>query len=121
MHRGIAAFSYRHPDRSGGIFVVRGITEDWEKLKMGNVGLSNICYTVLDEIMECIFWRFPSKRSHWEAVIISIIISFELHSEIFKREETMRGIKAFVILAMTAFYFPIMPWGKGTNLFVLDA
>lgn len=31
------------------------------------VGLSNICYTVLDEIMECIFWRFPSKRSHWEA------------------------------------------------------
>ena len=86
-----------------------------------NVGLSNICYTVLDEIMECIFWRFPSKRSHWEAVIISIIISFELYSEIFKREETMRGIKAFVILAMTAFYFPIVPWGKGTNLFVLDA
>ena len=65
------------------------------------VGLSNICYTVLDEIMECIFWRFPSKRSHWEAVIISIIISFELYSEIFKREETMRGIKAFVILAIT--------------------
>ena len=85
------------------------------------VGLSNICYTVLDEIIECIFWRFPSKRSHWEAVIISIIISFELYSEIFKREETMRGIKAFVILAMTAFYFPIVPWGKGTNLFVLDA
>ena len=83
--------------------------------------LSNICYTVLDEIMECIFWRFPSKRSHWEAVIISIIISFELYSEIFKREETMRGIKAFVILAMTAFYFPIVSWGKGTNLFVLDA
>ena len=77
------------------------------------VGLSNICYTVLDEIMECIFWRFPSKRSHWEAVIISIIISFELYSEIFKREETMRGIKAFVILAMTAFYFPIVSWGKG--------
>lgn len=23
------------------------------------VGLSNICYTVIDEIMECIFWRFP--------------------------------------------------------------
>ena len=88
---------------------------------VGFVGLSNICYTVLDEIMECIFWRFPSKRPHWEAVIISIIISFELYSEIFKREETMRGIKAFVILAMTAFYFPIVPWGKGTNLFVLDA
>ena len=85
------------------------------------VGLSNICYTVLDEIIECIFWRFPSKRSHWEAVIISIIISFELYSEIFKREETMRGIKAFVILAMTAFYFPVVPWGKRTNLFVLDA
>ena len=85
------------------------------------VGLSNICYTVLDEIMECIFWRFPSKRSHWEAVIISIIISFELYSEILKREETMRGIKAFVILAMTAFYFSIVSWGKGTNLFVLDA
>lgn len=85
------------------------------------VGLSNICYTVLDEMMECIFWRFPSKRSHWESVIISIIISFELYSEIFKREETMRGIKAFVILAMTAFYFPIVSWGKGTNLFVLDA
>ena len=85
------------------------------------VCLSNICYTVLDEIMECIFWRFPSKRSHWEAVIISIIISFELYSEIFKREETMRGIKAFAILAMTAFYFPIVSWGKGTNLFVLDA
>ena len=89
--------------------------------KAAFVGLSNICYTVLDEIMECIFWRFPSKRSHWEAVIISIIISFELYSEIFKREETMRGIKAFVILAMTAFYFPIVSWGKGTNLFVLDA
>ena len=86
-----------------------------------NVGLSNICYTVLDEIMECIFWRFPSKWPHWEAVIISIIISFELSAEIFKREETMRGIKAFVILAMTAFYFPIVSWGKGTNLFVLDA
>ena len=85
------------------------------------VGLSNICYTVLDEIIECILGRFPSKRSHWEAVIISIIISFELYPEIFKREETMRGIKAFVILAMTAFYFPIVPWGKGTNLFVLDA
>ena len=85
------------------------------------VGLSNICYTVLDEIMECIFWRFPSKWPHWEAVIIAIIISFELSAEIFKREETMRGIKAFVILAMTAFYFPILSWGKGTNLFVLDA
>lgn len=89
------------------------------------VGLSNICYTVLNEIMECIFWRFPSKWSHWEAVIISIIISiiisFELSAEIFKREETMHGIKAFVILAMTAFYFPIVSWGKGTNLFVLDA
>ena len=46
---------------------------------------------------------------------------FELSAEIFKREETMRGIKAFVILAMTAFYFPIVSWGKGTNLFVLDA
>ena len=90
-------------------------------VQIAGVGLSNICYTVLDEIMECIFWRFPSKRSHWEAVIISIIISFELYSEIFKREETMRGIKAFVILAMTAFYFPIVPWGKGANLFVLDA
>ena len=33
----------------------------------------------------------------------------------------MRGIKAFVILAMAAFYFPIVSWGKGTNLFVLDA
>ena len=91
-----------------------------KKLKK-TVGLSNICYTVLDEIMECIFGRFPSKRSHWEAIIISIIISFELYSEIFKREETMRGIKAFVILAMTAFYFSIVSWGKGTNLFVLDA
>ena len=40
-----------------------------------NVGLSNICYTVLDEIMECIFGRFPSKWQHWEAIIISIIIS----------------------------------------------
>ena len=86
-----------------------------------NVGLSNICYTVLDEIMGCIFWRFSSNRSHWEAVIVSIIISFELYSEIFKREETMRGIKAFVILALTAFYFPVVSWGKGTNLFVLDA
>ena len=83
--------------------------------------MSNICYTVLDEIMECIFGRFPSKWPHWEAVIISIIISFELSAEIFKREETMRGMKAFVILAMTAFYFPIVSWGKGTNLFVLDA
>ena len=90
-------------------------------MKKFAVGLSNICYTVLDEIMECIFWRFPSKWPHWEAVIISIIISFELSAEIFKREETMRGIKAFVILAMTAFYFPIVSWGKGTNLFVLDA
>ncbi|MEE1402683.1 MAG: hypothetical protein U0K76_01100, partial [Dialister sp.] len=51
-------------------------------LRMKAVGLSNICYTVLDEIIECIFWRFPSKRAHWEAVIISIIISFELYSEI---------------------------------------
>ena len=33
----------------------------------------------------------------------------------------MRGIKAFVILAMTAFYFPVVSRGKGTNLFVLDA
>ena len=56
-----------------------------------SVGLLIICYTVLDEIMECIFWWFPSKRPHWEAVIILIIISFELSSEIFKREETMRG------------------------------
>ena len=97
------------------------VKNSWACMAIASVGLSNICYTVLDEIMECIFWRFPSKRSHWEAVIISIIISFELYSEIFKREETMRGIKAFVILAMTAFYFPIVPWGKGTNLFVLDA
>ena len=98
-----------------------GAQNDEQGAQVAGVGLSNICYTVLDEIMECIFWRFPSKRSHWEAVIISIIISFELYSEIFKREETMCGIKAFVILAMTAFYFPIVSWGKGTNLFVLDA
>ena len=31
----------------------------------------------------------------------------------------MRGIKSFVILAMTAFYFSFVSWGKGTNLFCL--
>ena len=32
----------------------------------------------------------------------------------------MGGVKAFVILAMTAFYFPIMPWCKRSDQLMAD-
>ena len=32
----------------------------------------------------------------------------------------MRGVKTFVILAMTAFYFPIMPWCKRSDQLMAD-
>ncbi len=37
------------------------------------VGLSNICYTVLQKIYESLLWRFPSQRSHRETVVLPIM------------------------------------------------
>lgn len=37
------------------------------------VGLSNICYTILQEIIQSIFWRFPSQRPHRKVIVLAIV------------------------------------------------
>ena len=38
-----------------------------------DVGLSNICYTIVQEIIQSIFWRFPSQRPHRKVIVLAIV------------------------------------------------
>ena len=64
-----------------------------------HVGLSNICYTVLQIIHESCGRRFPAKRSHGETVVTPVVY-VELLSKIIKGVEFLHRIEVLVILAV---------------------
>ena len=87
---------------------------------MSIVGLSNICYTIKHEIIQNSLRRFPPQRTHRKAIVIPVVVYLQLLRKIFKRIKSVGGVKAFVILAMTALYLPIMPWCKRPDQLVAD-
>ena len=42
------------------------------------VGLSNICYTMLNKFLQDSLWGFPSQRSHRKLIVVSAVIDLEL-------------------------------------------
>ena len=85
-----------------------------------NVGLSNICYTMLNKFLQDSLWGFPAQRSHRELVIVPAVIDLELSGKVLKGIKSMRSIKPFIIFAMAAFHFSIMPGRKWADQFMAD-
>ena len=85
------------------------------------VGLSNICYTMLNKFLQDSLWSFPAQRSHRELVIVPAVIDLELSRKVLKGIKSMRSIKRSIIFAMAAFHFSIMPGRKWTDQFMADA
>ena len=83
------------------------------------VGLSNICYTVPEKIIQSIPRGFPTQRSHGESVVFTAV-DLELFLEILKRIKGMIGIEILVILTMRTFDFTVMPWRERTYLLMTD-
>lgn len=65
-------------------------------------------------------WRTPSQRPHGEVVVFSLPYG-KLFFIVFEGVKCMCCIKFLVIFSMTSFFFPVMPWRKGPNLFVFDS
>ena len=89
-------------------------------MALRNVGLSNICYTKLNKFLQDSLWGFPAQRSHRELVIVPAVIDLELSGKVLKGIKSMRCIKAFIIFAMAAFYFSVMPGREWTDQFMAD-
>ena len=85
-----------------------------------NVGLSNICYTMLNKFLQDSLWGFPAQRSHRELVIVPAVIDLELSGKVLKGIKSMISIKPFIIFAMAAFHFSIMPGRKWADQFMAD-
>ena len=84
------------------------------------VGLSNICYTILNKFLQDSLWGFPSQRSHRELVVVSAVIDLELPGKVLEGIKGMRSIKTLIILAVAAFHCPVMPGCERTDQFVTD-
>lgn len=82
--------------------------------------MSNICYIILDKFLQDSQWGFPAQRSHRELVIVLAIIDLELAGKVLKGIKSMSGIKPFIIFAVAALYFPVMPGCKWTNQFMAN-
>ena len=63
------------------------------------VGLSMICYIVLQKIIESGFRRDPVKRTHGK-VIVFPKVNGELFFEVVERVERMSCVKILIILAV---------------------
>ena len=86
-----------------------------------HVGLSNICYTMLNKFLQDSLWGFPAQRSHRKQVIVPAVIDLELPGKVLKGIKSMRSIKPFIIFAMAALHFSIMPGRKWADQFMADA
>ncbi len=64
---------------------------------------------------------FTSHWTHRKVVVISAVIDLELCGEVFKGIKEMGCIKPFGIFPVVAFHFPVMPWHKRTDEFMLYA
>ena len=85
--------------------------------KSHRVGLSNM----LDrEAHKSLYRREPGKRTHGPFVG-SILVSSQLHGKISEREESVRVIKTFLILAVAAFNLAVMARSIGTDEFMTNA
>ena len=60
----------------------------------------------------------PSQRSHGKRIIISAVINLKLSGKIPEGIKGMRCMKPFVILAVAAFRFSMMPGSKRTDSFM---
>ncbi len=80
--------------------------------------MSNICYTILNRVIEGSLWRFSSQWSHGKLVVIPAVVCFELLGKILERVEVTDGVKAFIIFSMASFHFPVVPGSKVTDEFV---
>ena len=85
------------------------------------MGLSNICYTLLNKFLQDSLWGFPTQRSHREQIIVPTVIDLELPGKVLKGIKGMGGIEPFVIFPMAALYFSIMPRSKWTDQFMTDS
>ena len=88
--------------------------------KKRNVGLSNICYTVLHKFIQDSLRGFPPQRPHGKLVIVFPIINLKLFRKVLKGIKRMGSVKPFIIFAMAAFHFPVMPGCKWTNQLVAN-
>ena len=84
------------------------------------VGLSNICYTLLNKFLQDSLWGFPTQRSHREQIIVPTVIDLELPGKVLKGIKGMGGIKPLVILPVAAFHFPVMTGCERTDQFMTD-
>ena len=75
---------------------------------------------LLNKFLQNSLWGFPAQRSHRELVIVPAVIDLELLGKVLKGIKSMRSIKPFIIFAMAALYFPIMPGRKWTDQFMAD-
>ena len=101
----------------GGVMSVTGMLETIAK----NVGLSNICYTLLNKFLQDSLWGFPTQRSHREQIIVPTVIDLELPGKVLKGIKGMGGIKPLVILPVAAFHFPVMTGCERTDQFMTDS
>ena len=62
----------------------------------------------------------PAKRTHREAVVVSLVVQLQLMAEILKRIEPVSGIEPLVVLPVAALHFPVVPWRKRTDQLVPD-
>lgn len=85
------------------------------------VGLSNICYTLLNKFLQDSLWGFPTQRSHREQIIVPTVIDLELPGKVLKGIKGMGGIKPLVILPVAAFHFPVMTGCERTDQFMTDS
>lgn len=63
-------------------------------------GLSNILDNILDR-------RYPTERPHGK-VVRALVVDGKLLRKIVQREESVAGIKVFLVLAVTAFHLAVV-------------
>ena len=76
---------------------------------------------MLNKFLQNSLWGFPAQRSHRKQVIVPAVIDLELPGKVLKGIKSMRSIKPFIIFAMAALHFSIMPGRKWADQFMADA
>ena len=84
------------------------------------VGLSNICYTILNKFFQDSLRGFPPQRPHRKQVIVPAIVDLELPGKVLKGIKRMGSVETFIIFAMAALYFSVMPGCERTDQFMPD-
>ena len=68
---------------------------------------------------ECLFRSEPAEWTHREVIILSVPDS-KLLLAVVEGKELVRGVEVFVIFAVAALYFAVVPWCERLNEFVLN-